>query len=460
MFPLALAVSLMAVTALAKVPLNPWTAPPADDGMFFHLSGCSLSDTAFAPPRTIASVSYSIIGSESVQVSIFLDIVSPPEILELQRSIYRLQGRRYTFPFDGVVEGMDEDRHLDDGFFAIRVRAFSDSGRIEECRLPIEIDRRPPRILRYDVNGDTARAVTVRNGDTILIDAYMDRPSYRVVADFSRVDNDTASLFTSVLDHGDGRYTIRRFLSEASTVPDGRDLPVTLTYTDLAGNVLKDSSLKVCLSNRPPRLVSSRVLNEAGPVVRKDSIVNIETIWESSDTLLTLTADFSGIDSEWSVGNLLISRFAGNRYNIRYTISSDNTIVDGPGYLVTFQATDHGCGISDLETITLELDNDAGDRPILDALPISTRSSTVAVEGSATGSYRVEILRNNVVVDTVLTSEAGRFAGVATLTSGVNTITVKGIDPAGNATPASLPGSILYLTEAFRRFRDDSAPAP
>jgi hypothetical protein len=259
-----------------------------------------------------------------------------------------------------------------------------------------------------------------------------------------------------VLDQGGGRYTIRRYISEANTRPDAADLPVTLTFTDLAGNVLKDSSLKFCLSNRPPKLLSARIVNQAGPVARNGSRVSLETIWDSSDTLLTLTGDFSSLDSQWSPANVSVSRFAGNRYELHYTVSDENTIEDGTGYLVTFQARDRGCGVSETGTIALELDNDAGDRPVLDALPVSTRLPSIAIRGSAPGSRTVVVKLNSTAIDTAQTGDNGRFEVTAFLVSGENSLTAEGFDAAGNKTTVSLPVTTFYLTDAFvtipRRF--------
>ncbi len=444
----------------AATRLDPWTAPAADDGLSLQLRGCSVSDSVIAPPRTELVVHYTLIGTDSLLVAVVVDS-GGVKLGDLQFFVKQAAPRSYALPFEGILRGSIADRLLDDGFYDIRVRTFSDTGRVEQCILPIEIDRVPPRLLRYAVNGDTARTVTVRNGDTITIDAYLDRPSYAIQADFSRVDNDTSALFTTIRDLGGGHYSIRRFISDANTLPDGTNLPVTLTFTDLGKNVLKDSSLLFCLSNRPPRLLSARIRNDAGPVVRNGSRITLETTWDSSDTLLTLSGDFSGIDSRWSAANVSVSRFAGNRYEMHYTISPDNENDDGTGYIVTFQARDRGCGVSETAALTLELDNSAGSRPVLDPLPLSTRSSLLPVRGLAPGNLKIVLKLNAAVVDTVSPDDDGRFEGTVPLSPGVNTITAEGLDGAGNKTAASLPVSTVYLTEAFvtvpRRFLPGSS---
>jgi hypothetical protein len=202
------------------------------------------------------------------------------------------------------------------------------------------------------------------------------------------------------------------------------------------------------LSNHPPTLISAQAVNPNGPVYKNGDRVEIETVWNSPDTLLKVSADFASIDSRFDTSGVTLSRFTGNRYRLGYTINDGNENQDAEDYIVTLMAKDNGCGASSLEPFIVALDNTAGSRPLLDPLPSTTRQPSISVSGSAPASARVEIRRDGILAETADVATDGRFGRSVPLDPGDNTLTAEGFDLAGNKTPPSISATVFRVTGA------------
>lgn len=431
-----------------------WLLRPADDeGPHIVLGDVTLTEPVISPEpqsqfshgvKDETTIRFSILSPDTVLLGIY--VRGGDQVVKAIQSFVPIRGiGAYSIPFRGILFYPAATETLPDDNYDVVVRAVSLSlNRIEDDTLHLEIDRQSPVIRSLTV---TNAAGGYRNGDTIEFEALLDRPENRIAANFSNVSSDTAGG-TTVVDQGGGLYLVRHQISTANVRPDAASLTIPLTITDLGGNVTKDSNtLRVCLSNHPPRLVSIGAIDHDGTRYRNGDLVEIETAWDCPDTILTVEADFRSLDSRYNVANVTVTRETGNRYRLSYPISNDNQLGDGD-YLVTVTARDRGCGASPVATFNVQLDNSAGETPVLDALPITTRSPNVTVSGAAAGSVRVDIKRSGAIIDTAHVTSSGRFRKVITLNPGSNALTVDGWDLAGNKSAVSLASTVYYVTGA------------
>ena len=345
---------------------------------------------------------------------------------------------------------MQTDYVIPDGSYLVIIRAHDDTNRVEADTLSLVIDRLPPVVISATVRGGIT---TYRNNETIIIDLVTDGPNYEFTPNFGSIDSNPAGG-TEIFDRGGGSYEIRHTISADNTRPDAANLIVPIIVDDQAGNRTRYSTLRFCLSNSPPRLVSIATPDNPDGSYRNGDRIIVESTWDSPDTILSVTIDFSPLDSGYDSAMLTTARLAGNVYRSTYVMSETNSYPDGD-YLVPLVAQDRGCGSSGITTVRIRIDTEAGSKPILDALPAAVRSPTLVVSGMASGSNNVDIRRNLTTVITVPVSEDGRFEATITLLSGTNTIAAIARDNAGNQTELSSAASVVYVTDMFIRI-----PAP
>jgi hypothetical protein len=463
---IALAILLIALPAAAagtpRRALSPEQLrllPTAADGLRLLTRDAQMTEHAISPRacadcpvdgvQDATDISFHVVATDTIRAQIYVVRASTGQFFgDVQRLTERAPGLTYTFAgFDAFFAGNPgnplDDFALPDDDYQIIIRAYDDTNRVEADTLALEVDRVRPILSSLAFrDGRTS----YRNGDTIVIDARLDREAYRVSANFSGIDSDTAGG-TSFTDRGDGQYEIRHTISMTNMRPDAADSLVRIGFRDLAGNRLEFNALRPCLSNRPPTLVSIRTLNNPDGAYRAGDRIEVETVWDSDDTLLTMTPDFRGVDSNYDSVRVATARSPGNRYVSSYTLSDANTLTDGT-YYVSVTARDRGCGVSPPALVPIVFDNEAGARPVLDALPNAVRTDRVTVGGTAPGSIRVDIRRNNTLVDTARVGEDGRFAKAVPLLAGNNSLIVEGFDSAGNKTTPSLAVTIFYVVEA------------
>lgn len=436
--------------------------PTAADGLRLLTRDARLTESRISPRRCVSctgdgfqdatDISFHVAAFDSIRAQIYVEKASTGMFFgDIEPVRVRAPGLTYTVQgFDAVFERDFDDFLLPDDIYHVIIRAYDDTNRVEADTLFLEVDRLRPVLTSISFRDGRT---TYRNGETIVIDALLDRGDYRIVPDFSRVDSDTAGG-TTVLDQGDGRYEIRHTVSAVNTRPDAGDSLVPILFQDLAGNRLQHNALRLCLSNRPPTLVSIRTLNNPDGSYRNGDRIEVETIWDASDTLLLVGADFRSIDSIFDSVRVDTTRAPGNRYVSSYTLSETNALTDGTYYL-SVVARDRGCGVSAPALVAIILDNEAGARPTVDALPAAVRADRITVSGLAPGSVRVDIRRNNTVVDTARVGAGDRFTKSIALVPGNNAIIVDGFDPAGNKTTSSVSVTVFYVAQASL-----SIPAP
>jgi hypothetical protein len=466
--PLRIALAVLLLTLPAAAAGTPRHAlspdelrllPTAADGLRILTRDARLTVDAISPRscadcpvdgvQDATDIAFHVVASDTIRAQIYVVRTADGQFFgDIQRVTDRLPGLTYTYQgfdafFVGNPEVTTDDFALPDDAYSIIIRAYDDTNRVEADTLALEVDRVRPTLLSI---GFRDGRTSYRDGETIVIDARLDRDRYQLRPDFSAIDSDTAGGSTT-LDFGGGLYEIRHTISPGNSRPDAADNLLRISFLDLAGNRLEHNALRSCLSNGPPALLSIRTLNNPDGAYRIGDRIEVETTWDSADTLLTMRPDFKGLDSHFDSTRVATARSPGNRYVSSYTLSEANTLTDGV-YYVSVVAHDRGCGRSAPALVAIELDNMAGTRPVIDPVPNAVRADRVTISGTSPGSIRVDIRRNNTLVDTARIGDGDRFTKSIPLVAGSNSVTVEGFDPAGNKTTPSLPSTVFYVAGA------------
>ncbi len=257
-------------------------------------------------------------------------------------------------------------------------------------------------------------------------------------ADFSRLDPggpDNQAVPGQWV--GDGQYRVVCPLSGVIARTDSSGIRIPLRATAVTGSTI-DRRVQVCLSNRPPLHVSTRVVDlKDAPYRSGDSLV-LETTWRSPDNLsLRCEASFSEVDTSGFVGHG-VERGEGV-FLIRYRmpLSADQMPPDGTGKAIPVTVRDSGCGVTELIAVRIDTDTEppAGDRIRIDPLPSATTAESLLITGEIPQAVVVRIIRNKLPhADAVADPVTGRFSGMLELLPGENRIQVRGEDAAGNST--------------------------
>ena len=427
--------------------------PSADDGRRLLTRFAQLSESFISPgncegcgPNRHLStdISYHVVAFDTIRVEVLIDTVDGGNDRAIEPIGKKAPDRTYVIPsFNGTLEGTTP-YELPDGSYHIFIFAYDDTGRSERDTLNLVIDRLPPALNSVSARGGIN---TYRNNETIIIDMVADGPNYSFITNFGTIDSNPEGG-TTILDRGDGTYEIRHTISAVNTMVDAANLVVPIIVDDQAGNRTRYNALRFCLSNHPPRLVSVATPGNADGSYRNGEVITVESTWDSPDTLLSLSIDFSALDSDYDSTMLTTARLAGNVYRWTYRMSDTNTFPDGD-YQVPFEAKDRGCGSSGLQSVRIRIDTEPGTKPVLDPVPGTVRSPALTVSGLAAASVQVDIRRNQAVVATVPVGEDGRFSADITLQVGANSLVVVGRDNAGNPSEPSTAVSVTYLTGMF-----------
>ncbi|HEX7877800.1 MAG TPA: hypothetical protein VF720_00220 [Candidatus Eisenbacteria bacterium] len=423
----------------------------ADDGLRILTRNARLSETYISPKgdgvQDVTLISYEVVAPDSITMFVYLDTAAWGTVEHPFRGIIRDYELRppgpTVIPFNGNI-GTGPDAARLDGVYGVIIRAIGDTGRVEVDTLMLVIDRVSPVLQSVTTLGGLS---SYRNGETVVIQIQADQPGYTASANFSGIDSDPINR-TEVLELGNGRYEIRHVISDTNTKADTSNVLVPVRLVDLAGNFTNYNALRLCLSNHPPVLLSAVTLNAPEGAYKGESLIQIETTWQSVDTALTVRADFKGIDTAYDSTRYVTSRLPGNRYHSTYRLSDANQKPDG-SYLVPIVASDHGCGVSPAALVTIALDTEAPPLPVFDAVPTGVREPAYTLRGTANGSVRVLVLQNEALVDTFQVNPDGRFEVPVTLVPGNNRFTAEGLDTAGNKTVRSVPVQIVYVTGGY-----------
>ncbi len=359
----------------------------------------------------------------------------------------------HQFTWNGLFPLPFEE--IPDQVLTVNLRAVSVAqDRQRDVHLPLELDHTPPQFLSFRPPVPDR----VKNGQRVDFSVVMDRPNYTLHVDFSALDSEAAGRSVAVADSGNGAYGISYVVSEFNSIPDGTDKIIPITATDLAGNTATDEGfVRLCLSNQPPRHVSTVLRENQGPFSTGDQIV-LRTTWTdgrwSTSQPPTVTADFGKVDSEFSdrkdkmnVVPVTVTT-ATAVYDIAYTISSGNDFNQGTPFIgiIVSDNPDLGCGSTTVsDAISVQYDAVDPDRPEFDPVSAVTRVPVITLSGIAEGADLVQILLNDAVIDTFTVDGLSHFSGEVTLAPGENRFTGIGIDLAGNTSRTSFPVEVFFV---------------
>jgi hypothetical protein len=375
------------------------------------------------------------------------------QIRVLNRTPYTMGPGSYVW--DGNTEvGIEVDDIPDQTIELIVFGTSTDADRRRNARLLLEFDNQDPVV-------ETFRAPTgaVRNGDLIELSIHYDSPGLTLRPDFSRLDSgfSPTSPNLAVVDSLDGTYGIFYLVSAGNTRSDSAGVVVPVRATDPAGNEALSELVQLCLSNHPPELVDADLVSGPGPY-RNTTTVTLEVEFEGAQPPLTVTGDFSAVDTEFEPGDADgVDILDGRRFSISYRISSSNSRVDAASLPITVTATDRGCGTTTVVPFRITLDNISAERPVLDPQPGVVRDPVLQLGGSAPGAIQVEIRTGITPIDTFLVAE-GRFSEAVQLVPGGNTFAAVALDEAGNRSTPSVPVEVFYVESAFADLPKRFAP--
>ena len=119
-----------------------------------------------------------------------------------------------------------------------------------------------------------------------------------------------------------------------------------------------------------------------------------------------------------------------------------------------------GAGTSSINSSTPlgSSDNIPPAAPKINSLPDATRTKILTISGEAESGATVSILVNDVEKASTIVLKQGTFQQDITLSAGINSITVRAKDIAGNISHLSKPASIIY--DAIPPVLTISSPAP
>lgn len=301
----------------------------------------------------------------------------------------------------------------------------------------------------------------VRRGDTIRITTWWTVPdttasiadSLEVAADFSSLDGDLPGITQVMRLAGQtGAYMIHHYMADGIGRPDGPDVRVPITAMGPTG-FTNDTSLRICLSNRPPLHLETMILDPKPAPYRMGDSVRIVTRWHSEDGLpLSIRADLSNILVDPGAVTPRVTQSGDSTFILRFRIplSGDNLHEDGARKWIPLTCRDSGCGVTVDRSLAIDLDTQPppSEGLFLNPLPEVTERDSILVSGEAPDAAFAYILRDRTVrAEVVPDPDTWRFEAKISLAMGRNVIQARSGDEAGNSTPLTMPPMVVYRVE-------------
>lgn len=367
-------------------------APGASAQIF---SQASLNPDAISPNgdgiREFTTIQYTV-AVDSADVRILLASAGGGAVVDTLQFFTRQGLGVHSLAFDGTARSGS----VPDGDYEVRVVGVGALGEgTQTAALPLLIDRVAPQIQSWDLVPPAGPGL--QNGEAITLQACFDADPDTVRVDLSAVDSgfDPAALTETPLTVPCLRYDYT--ITAGNTVPDGDNLAAVLTAIDRAGN-RSTAILPLCISNQPPSVVSSTLLN-ASPYLQNGDEIQAEIEFQVPDGL-TPGADFSNLDSEFDPAGVQVTSLGGQRYEIRYQISDANTRPDGD-YLLHLFGEDSGCGVATDTTLTVTLDNAGVNVTLIGGLSINRPAFSPIGNGVPSVNIGFSVLEDSVKVAVV-----------------------------------------------------------
>ncbi len=433
------------------------------------VTGARVTPTAFSPNgdgvQDNVTLSYTVLEDT---VSVIISVVyrragsDNPQLASLLNANQAKGG--HTLVWDGRLPS---GQPAPDQTMEISIRAISViKDRQRTLTVPFVYDLTPPVYKSYTPPEDPAR-----NGERVDFTVTYDGEDYAISPDFSQLDSNWSPGHPfGISDQGGGVYDISYPVSESNTRPDGNHKDIRLTATDPAGNTNAtpvSGLVLLCLSNEPPRLVSTELLGNRGPFKNGEQI-DLLARFVGGLGDLQVGANFSSLDDKFDPGKVVVVQRSDagadtSAYEIAYRISNTNgyearsvripiTVADDP---------QEGCGSTLGYTDLIGIDNERPAAPTIDPVAGVVRSPLLILSGhtaDAADTYRVQILFGETVVDTFAVGATGSWSGQVALAEGQNRILAKTIDAAGNISLASKPAEVFYVQSDFIQVPGRFAP--
>jgi hypothetical protein len=174
-------------------------------------------------------------------------------------------------------------------------------------------------------------------------------------------------------------------VSEENTQSDGMKT-VVITAEDTAGNKAELDAFRVKLRNKLPTIVS--VSPPDGGVFANGASVAIEVKCDAPD--LSVSADFSELDSGYTLGKEKVTNRGDNTYLVEYEISRENTLPDRQNIPVTIWISDG------LESVSSQYKEVSLDNTVPQVLEARVRRDGVSVPTQATATGEDDIFPTHV----------------------------------------------------------------
>lgn len=365
-----------------------------------------------------------------------------------------------TFTVQYSIPVFADDRGPED--VPLRILLFGDDngcGTSVDSSLTIVLDedqRFDPVLLEWTFEGSFETIddePVVRNGETVRLRTRWDREGLALFADFFAIaPEDSARAFVEEL--GGGEYRIVYAIPADNAAPDGSGRVITLIAEGPPGERTIDESVTVCLSNRPPVLVRSRI-DPLLPIYTRGDTVRVVSTWSSAlgTAGMSVGVDVSHIQPGQSA---LVPgvRFGTlpDSFVVEYRIpfNREDIAMDGHDLVLPLVGRDAGCGITTDTHLTFTLDvTPPAHLPTIDPLPAQTSADSIVVSGFAPGAARVGILSFSTFRVFVEPDSSGRYAGtIELLPDRANPITALSEDAVGNRTLQTEAVRVLQISAA------------
>jgi hypothetical protein len=222
---------------------------------------------------------------------------------------------------------------------------------------------------------------------------------------------------------------------------------VTVTAIDDAGN--RPATTQCAISFFDAAVFDSTVTNDLDRVYKNGDTISFTTHWRGGAGTVTVTADFSNVDSGYTPGDETVVDRSGGVFEVSYTISQQNTVSDGIGLVIPVTATTARVVSVTNTSFTISLDNSIPDTPELDVLPSTTEDPSITLTGGAEPLVKILVYRNQQQVSTGVADSNGEFSIPIVLVGRINKIKVIAMDMAGNISPFSRICRILLVQKAI-----------
>jgi len=346
---------------------------------------------------------------------------------------------------------------------------------------PLRATALPPVFKGFRVLDPGAQ---VRNGDTAYFYAFYDSAQYAVTADFSNLDRTASAPVAGTwignlpIDPSDTLhvwpcYAIQHVISGENPTADddGLLVPVTARHP-LTQETVTNAVVRYCLSNHPPRHLTTRVIGDADRftpfggdtlyTVRNGDSLRLETTWRFHAIPFFTQADFAALDDSFAADRVYYALAAApsdseQTHAIYYELDERAQGAGTAPFPVRIRAIDGGCG-RDSVTLQVLLDNDPPTgSPVFQGLPAEVAVPDLPIHGVApAGSHDLLLVLNHAterVLDLIPVGDTLVFRDTLQLVPGMNHLIAYARDAAGNRSLPSTGHTVTLLNvPQFKRW--------